>query len=110
MAKQRYEVVRPWAGVSLGDVIDLDPEKIHPAIKSNIRKVVKAAKATGNAAEVEKLLTEAEAKLKSTIAEADKVLADAKAEAEQIVKDARAEADSIMLNAHAEAEALKAKK
>lgn len=97
MAKQRYEVVRPWAGVSLGDVIDLDPEKIHPAIKSNIRQVVKAAKPKTD--EADKVLADARAQAEGIKAEADKVLADARAQAEKILTDA-----------YAEAEALKAKK
>lgn len=99
MAKQKFEVVKAWAGVSLGDVIDLDPEKIHPAIKSNIRPVVKVAKATGNAAEAEaaatKLLDDAKAAAKVVTDEADKVLADARVATEKILTDAYAEAEKI---------------
>ena len=95
MAKQKFEVIKAWAGVSLGDVIDLDPEKIHPAIKSNIRPVVKVTKATGNAAEAEQLVTAAKAAAKVVTDEADKVLADARKEAEMIVTEAYAEAEKI---------------
>lgn len=33
----KYEVVRPWHGVTLGDVVDI--EKLHPALKPNVREV-----------------------------------------------------------------------
>ena len=121
MAKQKFEVIKAWAGVSLGDVIDLDPEKIHPAIKSNIRPVVKVTKATGNAAEAKaaavkllddakaaaKLLDDAKAAAKVVTDEADKVLADARTEAERIVTEAYAEAEKIVTEAYAEAEKIK---
>lgn len=31
----KYEVVRPWNGVALGQVVEID--KLHPALKSNVR-------------------------------------------------------------------------
>lgn len=31
----KYEVIRPWFGVNLGDVVEL--EKLNPALKSNVR-------------------------------------------------------------------------
>jgi hypothetical protein len=31
----KYEVIRPWNGVEIGDVLEL--EKLHPALKSNVR-------------------------------------------------------------------------
>lgn len=31
-----YEVVRPWYGVKVGQVVELDDE-LHPALKSNVR-------------------------------------------------------------------------
>lgn len=31
----KYEVVRPWNGVSLGQVVEM--ETLHPALKSNVR-------------------------------------------------------------------------
>ncbi|KMK17794.1 hypothetical protein [Pluralibacter gergoviae] len=31
----KYEVVRPWNGVTLGQVVEID--KLHPALKSNVR-------------------------------------------------------------------------
>lgn len=33
----KYEVTRPWSGVSLGDVVEL--EKLHPSLKSHVRKL-----------------------------------------------------------------------
>lgn len=34
---QKYEVIKPWHGVSLGDVVEF--EKLHPALKPNVRKL-----------------------------------------------------------------------
>lgn len=34
----KYEVVRPWNGVTLGQVIEL--ENLHPALKSNVRQML----------------------------------------------------------------------
>lgn len=31
----KYEVVRPWHGVKVGDVVEV--EELHPAMKSNLR-------------------------------------------------------------------------
>lgn len=31
----KYEVVRPWFGVKVGDVVDF--KELHPALKSNVR-------------------------------------------------------------------------
>lgn len=31
----KYEVIRPWYGVSKGDVVDL--KHLHPALKANVR-------------------------------------------------------------------------
>ncbi|QGR65304.1 glycoprotein [Yersinia intermedia] len=33
----KYEVVRAWNGVVVGDLIDLD--SLHPALQSHVRKV-----------------------------------------------------------------------
>lgn len=33
----KYEVTRPWHGVALGDVVEL--EKLHPSLKSHVRKL-----------------------------------------------------------------------
>lgn len=34
---EKYEVIKPWHGVSLGDVVQL--EKLHPSLKSHVRKL-----------------------------------------------------------------------
>lgn len=31
----KYEVIRPWFGKKLGDVVEL--KKVHPALKANVR-------------------------------------------------------------------------
>lgn len=33
----KYEVIRPWHGVSRGDVVEL--KEVHPALKANVRKI-----------------------------------------------------------------------
>ncbi len=39
----KYEVTRPWHGVALGDVVEL--EKLHPSLKSHVRKLSDRASA-----------------------------------------------------------------
>ncbi|SFA94945.1 hypothetical protein SAMN05216502_104251 [Citrobacter amalonaticus] len=34
----KYEVVRPWFGVKVGDVVEL--KELHPALKSNVREMM----------------------------------------------------------------------
>ena len=34
----KYEVIRPWNGVIVGDVLKL--EKLHPALKANVRPML----------------------------------------------------------------------
>lgn len=34
---EKYEVIKPWHGVALGDVVQL--EKLHPSLKSHVRKL-----------------------------------------------------------------------
>ncbi|WP_071608920.1 glycoprotein [Entomohabitans teleogrylli] len=47
----KYEVVRPWHGVALGDVVEF--EKLHPSLKSHLRPISSAAAASATpAAEV----------------------------------------------------------
>lgn len=38
----RYEVVIPWFGVSVGDVVET--EKLHPALLPNVRELKEVAK------------------------------------------------------------------
>lgn len=37
MAKQKYEVIRPWFGVKAGDVVEIDPDKMNRAFAANVR-------------------------------------------------------------------------
>jgi hypothetical protein len=34
---EKYEVIKPWHGVDKGDVVEL--EKVHPSLKSHVRKL-----------------------------------------------------------------------
>jgi len=112
MKKEKFEVVRPWQGVSAGQIIEL-AVPIHPAIEANVRKVVAveegfpAAELVTAALQAEQIITEA------TQAAADLVNA-AKLEAEQIVTDATAQgeaaklqAEQIVGDAYTEAEKIK---
>ncbi|POP43359.1 hypothetical protein CHU32_09775 [Superficieibacter electus] len=40
---EKYEVIKPWHGVALGDVVQL--EKLHPSLKSHVRKLSDKASA-----------------------------------------------------------------
>lgn len=40
---EKYEVIKPWHGVAKGDVVQLD--KVHPALKSHVRKLSDKASA-----------------------------------------------------------------
>lgn len=42
----KYEVIKPWHGVVVGDVVEL--ESLHPALKSHVRKL--SGKAAGSLA------------------------------------------------------------
>lgn len=33
----KYEVIRPWRGVSVGDVVEI--ADLHPALKAHVRKL-----------------------------------------------------------------------
>lgn len=39
----KYEVIKPWHGVAVGDVVKLD--KVHPSLKSHVRKLSDKASA-----------------------------------------------------------------
>lgn len=34
----KYEVIKPWHGVKLGDVVEL--KELHPSLKANVRPLV----------------------------------------------------------------------
>lgn len=40
---EKYEVIKPWHGVAVGDVVQLD--KVHPSLKSHVRKLSDKASA-----------------------------------------------------------------
>ncbi|MCX3307965.1 hypothetical protein ORN12_02930 [Pantoea vagans] len=40
---EKYEVIKPWHGVATGDVVQL--EKVHPSLKSHVRKLSDKASA-----------------------------------------------------------------
>ena len=40
---EKYEVIKPWHGVAAGDVVQL--EKVHPSLKSHVRKISGTASA-----------------------------------------------------------------
>ena len=58
----KYEVIRPWHGVQVGQIVNLD--KLHPALKSNVRplrgEVAELVPATPNASTGSKVPTKGE--------------------------------------------------
>ena len=40
---EKYEVIKPWHGVAVGDVVQL--ETVHPSLKSHVRKLSDKASA-----------------------------------------------------------------
>lgn len=40
---EKYEVIKPWHGVAVGDVVQL--ENVHPSLKSHVRKLSDKASA-----------------------------------------------------------------
>lgn len=98
MSKHKFEVIRAWSGVEVGQVVEL-AEPVHPALRANVRKVTKAKAARDETAEVNALVKAAE-----------QVLESAKAEADETVKAANLQAEKILTDAYAEAEKLKGAK
>lgn len=54
----KYEVIKPWFGVKLGDVVEL--KELHPSLKANVRPLV------GKAAELVPATPEAKSATKTT--------------------------------------------
>lgn len=97
MKKEKFEVVRPWQGVSAGQIIEL-AVPIHPAIEANVRKVV----AVEEGAPAAELVTAA--------LQAEQIINEATQAAADLVKAATAQAEQIVGDAYAEAEKIKGKK
>ncbi|UQN37312.1 hypothetical protein MTR80_06295 [Alcaligenes aquatilis] len=104
----KYEVIRPWHGVSVGQVFETD--RLHSALKSNVREVM----AAGNRVEVDLAVTakqEAGKILAEAAHQVDTMREQAQAELAQRVEEAKheaqAEADRIISEATAEAERIK---
>ncbi len=104
----KYQVIRPWHGVKMGQVVNLD--KVHPALRANVMRVGDGAPKDSDAAsrlvaaaqaEADALRQTTEAELTQKIAEA---VEQARAEAEGIIADANAEAERIVAEARATAE------
>lgn len=103
----KYRVTRPWAGVSMGQVIELSD--VHPSIKPNLMPV---SEGVSDADQASDIITQAhataEALRKDTETELSKQIAvavdGARAEAQAIVEAAQAEAQKIIVDARTEAE------
>lgn len=106
---KKYQVIRPWHGVALGQVVEMD--EVHPSLRSNVMPVTQAVATSDEAgdllkaahAEIETMRTEAQQELAQRVeetkqeaqTEADRIIADAKAEAERIVAEAKQEAGEL---------------
>ncbi|WP_025516774.1 hypothetical protein [Bordetella trematum] len=96
----KYRVVRPWHGVSAGQVVEL--EHVNPAIKANLVPESGGGDDAGHAAS---LLAQAEAEVEAMRKRAEAELAQRIEEARE---QAKAEAKGIIESAHGEAERIKA--
>lgn len=86
---QKYEVIRPWAGVNEGEILSL--ETVHPAIKANLRKVgAKVTTSDDGSGLIESAKVEAAAIVEKAKEEAEAIKTEATAEAERIVEAAKA--------------------
>lgn len=88
----KFEVIRPWNGVTAGQVITLD--EVHPSIAAHVRPVSRAAAAAAGGADQV---------LAAARGEADSIVAGAKELAGEIVAQARTEAAGIIEEAKAQA-------
>ena len=96
----KYQVIRPWSGVTMGQIVDL--KEVHPSLKANVMEVGKGAGSSDEAGDVlAKAHAEAAALREQTEAELTKRAAEAQAEAQ-------ADAQTIIDEANAEAERIKA--
>lgn len=103
MSKTKYEVIRPWVGVTQGQVLELDPDKLHPSLRANLRKISAAGVTGGDTEQAQEIISKAKEEAEMFLEEArrkfDEVRENAKAEAEKIIKDAKAEAERIKVEA-----------
>lgn len=84
MSKSKYEVVRPWFGVVLGQIVEFD--KVPNALVANVRP----ANAVSAQGELDpKAVADAKKEAKAIVAEATK-------EAERIVAEARAASEMFL--------------
>lgn len=96
MAKEKYEVVRAWSGVKVGQVIELDGEP-HPSLVPNLRKVGGKVPVTDDGSslidaartEAAKIIAAAEEEAKGTLDAAAKIKEEAVTEAAKIVAAAK---------------------
>ncbi|HBO1957477.1 hypothetical protein [Pseudomonas aeruginosa] len=97
----KYEVIKPWNGVSKGQVLELD--SLASALLPNVREV--GALRNGSltldvSAQVDEAARQALAEARASV---DAMIVDAKAQAEGIIAAANAEAASIREQAKAQA-------
>lgn len=96
----KYRVVRPWHGVSAGQVVDLDV--VHPSILSNVTPAIEVGLDAG---EADDALARARAEIEALHRQAETELAQ---RIEGAREQAKAEAQGIIDSAHEEAERIKA--
>ncbi|MCI2809385.1 hypothetical protein [Eoetvoesiella caeni] len=91
----KYQVVRPWFGVAMGQIVTL--KEVHPALRANVMLVSEGAPKESDAAA--KVLDAARA-------EAQSIIDAAKAEGQAIIDAARAEVESLIASEVAETASL----
>jgi len=103
----KYQVVIPWSGVRVGQIVDLT--EVHPSIEANVRKVGGDAKIGALSVDLGATATEeAERILQQAKRAVEGMVADARVEAERIVGAAQEEADRILNSAREEADRIRA--
>lgn len=102
----KYQVVRAWHGVTVGQVVEM--EKVHSSLKANVIPLAQVAPAADEAgdllkqaqAEIDAMREQAQAELAQRVEEAKK---EAQAEADRIISEATAEAERIKQDAQQKA-------
>lgn len=81
----KFQVIRPWFGVTMGQIVDL--EKVHPALAANVRPV--AVDAQDDSEQAAGIVAKAHA-------EGDAIIAEAHKQADAIIAEARSAAESFV--------------
>ncbi|KES20139.1 MULTISPECIES: hypothetical protein [Pseudomonas] len=94
----KFEVIRPWHGVTAGQIVEL--KEVHPSLAANVRAVGEGADEDGEAG---KVLAAAREEAQEVVSKARSIHEEATAAAQKLLDDARAGAAEILDEAKAQA-------